>query len=169
MHEILLASARLFADETTMPVLDPGRGRTKKGFAWAVARDDRAWGGADPPAVVFHYAPGRGAEHEARPVLADVPVRIEEVLIAAGLHTEPDGVEGGHRSPIPSCRSWSLSPGAPSSARGRKEAGRLAGAENGCHALAAAFNDLLGFGTSCAVKQSGNSQSAPTEPWSQGS
>lgn len=63
MREILLASARLFADETTMPVLDPGRGQTKKGFAWAIARDDRPWGGADPPAVVFHYAPGRGAEH----------------------------------------------------------------------------------------------------------
>jgi transposase len=63
MHEILLASPRLFADETTMPVLDPGRGQTKKGFAWAIARDDRPWGGTDPPAVVFHYAPGRGANH----------------------------------------------------------------------------------------------------------
>jgi transposase len=63
VREILLASARLFADETTMPVLDPGRGKTKKGYAWAIARDDRPWGGADPPAVVFHYAPGRGAEH----------------------------------------------------------------------------------------------------------
>ena len=63
LHEILLASPRLFADETTMPVLDPGRGRTKTGFAWAVARDDRPWGGRDPPAVVFHYAPGRGAKH----------------------------------------------------------------------------------------------------------
>jgi transposase len=63
MHEILRRSARLFADETTMPVLDPGRGKTKKGFAWAIARDDRPWGGTDPPAVVFHYAPGRGGEH----------------------------------------------------------------------------------------------------------
>lgn len=63
MREILLGAARLFADETTMPVLDPGRGRTKKGYAWAIARDDRPWGGTDPPAVVFHYAPGRGAEH----------------------------------------------------------------------------------------------------------
>jgi transposase len=63
MREILLGSARLFADETTMPVLDPGRGKTKKGYAWAIARDDRPWGGTDPPAVVFHYAPGRGAEH----------------------------------------------------------------------------------------------------------
>ena len=63
MREILRGSVRLFADETGMPVLDPGRGKTKKGFAWAIARDDQPWGGTDPPAVVFHYAPGRGAEH----------------------------------------------------------------------------------------------------------
>ena len=63
MQELLQRSPRLFADETTMPVLDPGRGQTKKGFAWAIARDDRPWGGTDPPAVVFHYAPGRGAKH----------------------------------------------------------------------------------------------------------
>jgi len=60
MREILLASPRLFADETTMRLLDPGRGQVKKGFAWAIARDDRPWAGRDPPAVVFHYAPGRG-------------------------------------------------------------------------------------------------------------
>ncbi|GEC59074.1 hypothetical protein ABIF38_000234 [Bradyrhizobium japonicum] len=44
-------------------MLDPGRGRTKKGFFWAIARDDRPWGGADPPAVAYTYAPGRGAVH----------------------------------------------------------------------------------------------------------
>src|SRR3712207_8925419 len=63
MHEMLLASPRLFADETTLPVLDPGRGQTKKGYAWAIARDDRPWGGTDPPAEGFPYAPGRGARH----------------------------------------------------------------------------------------------------------
>ena len=70
LREILLGSARLFADETTMPVLDPGRGRTKTGYAWAIARDDRPWGGSDPPGVVFHYAPGRGKEH-AKTLLGD--------------------------------------------------------------------------------------------------
>ena len=44
LREILLGSARVFADETTVPVLDPGRGRTKTGYFWAVARDDRPWG-----------------------------------------------------------------------------------------------------------------------------
>lgn len=70
LREILLGSARLFADETTMPVLDPGRGRTKTGYAWAIARDDRPWGGSDPPGVVFRYAPGRGKEH-AKTLLGD--------------------------------------------------------------------------------------------------
>jgi len=64
----LRRSGKLFLDETTAPVLDPGRGRTKIGYLWALARDDRRWGGADPPAVVYHYAPGRGAEH-ARAIL----------------------------------------------------------------------------------------------------
>lgn len=66
VHERLLArlkqSARLFADETTAPVLDPGRGRTKTGQLFAYARDDRPWGGSDPPGVAYVYAPDRKAE-----------------------------------------------------------------------------------------------------------
>jgi transposase len=50
-------------DETPLPVLDPGRGQTKTGYFWAMARDDRPWGGTDPPAVVYTYPPGRGSEH----------------------------------------------------------------------------------------------------------
>lgn len=63
MRQRLLAGDRLFVDETRAPVLDPGRGRTKTGYFWAIARDARRWGGADPPAVVYTYAPGRGADH----------------------------------------------------------------------------------------------------------
>ena len=66
VHEHLLlklkGSTKLFADETTAPVLDPGRGRTKTGQFWAYARDDRSWGGTDPPGVVYLYAPDRRAE-----------------------------------------------------------------------------------------------------------
>ena len=66
VHERMLArlkgSAKLFADETTAPVLDPGRGRTKTGQLWAYARDDRPWGGSDPPGVAYVYAPDRKAE-----------------------------------------------------------------------------------------------------------
>jgi transposase len=63
---ILKSSTNLFADETRCPVLDPGRGKTKTGYLWAIARDDRPWGGADPPAVAYMYAPGRGGEHALR-------------------------------------------------------------------------------------------------------
>uniref|UniRef100_UPI0015538C2D IS66 family transposase n=1 Tax=Mangrovicoccus sp. HB161399 TaxID=2720392 RepID=UPI0015538C2D len=63
LSEHLKASTKLFMDETTAPVLDPGRGKTKTGYLWALARDDRGWGGDDPPGVVYFYAPGRGGEH----------------------------------------------------------------------------------------------------------
>jgi len=62
----LKSSSKLFADETRCPVLDPGRGKTKTGYLWALARDDRPWGGTDPPAVAYTYAPGRGGEHALR-------------------------------------------------------------------------------------------------------
>jgi len=44
-------------------VLDPGRGRTKTGYLWALARDDRPSAGGDPPAVAYLYAAGRGGAH----------------------------------------------------------------------------------------------------------
>src|SRR4051812_12618636 len=69
VHERLLTqlktSPRLFADETTAPVLDPGRGQTKTGQLFAYARDDRPWGGTDPPEVAYVYVPDRKA---ARPI-----------------------------------------------------------------------------------------------------
>jgi transposase len=60
--EQLKASTKLFADETTAPVLDPGRGTTKTGQFFAYVRDDRPWGGGDPPGVAYVYAPDRKAE-----------------------------------------------------------------------------------------------------------
>ncbi|MCW1432521.1 IS66 family transposase, partial [Novosphingobium sp. JCM 18896] len=60
--EELRRSERLFADETTAPVLEPGRGRTKTGQIWAYARDDRPWDGSGPPMVAYVYAPDRKAE-----------------------------------------------------------------------------------------------------------
>ncbi|AXU20932.1 transposase (plasmid) [Novosphingobium sp. THN1] len=60
--ERLRRSERLFADETTAPVLDPGRGRTKTGQIWAYARDDRPWDGGAPPMVAYVYAADRKGE-----------------------------------------------------------------------------------------------------------
>src|SRR5919206_812404 len=61
----VMASTRIFADDTTLPVLDPGRGRTKTGRLWAYAIDDRPWSGSTPPAVVYLYAEDRKGEHPA--------------------------------------------------------------------------------------------------------
>ena len=57
LRELMLGSARVFADETAVPVLQPGRGRAKTGYFWTVARADRPWGEMDPPAVVPHSMP----------------------------------------------------------------------------------------------------------------
>jgi hypothetical protein len=53
-------------DETRAPVLDPGSRKTKTGYFWALARDDRPWGGGAPPGVAFTYAPGRGRLYAER-------------------------------------------------------------------------------------------------------
>nr|WP_192385940.1 IS66 family transposase [Mesorhizobium silamurunense] len=66
LFERLKASDKLFADETTAPVLDPGRGRTKTGQLFAYARDDRPWGGMNLPGVAYLYAPDRKAEQPIR-------------------------------------------------------------------------------------------------------
>ena len=58
----LAKSDRLFCDETTVPVLAPGTKKTRKDFLWAVMRDQRGWGGSDPPIVVFHHSQSRSAE-----------------------------------------------------------------------------------------------------------
>jgi transposase len=58
----VLAAAKLHADDTPVPVLCPGRGRTQTGRLWAYVRDDRPSAGPDPPAVVYRYSPDRKAE-----------------------------------------------------------------------------------------------------------
>lgn len=60
IRERLKSADRIFMDETRAPVLDPGRRKTKTGYFWAIVSDDRGHGGAGPPVVMFHYAPGRG-------------------------------------------------------------------------------------------------------------
>jgi transposase len=54
-----MAAEKIFADDTTLPVLDLGRGRTKTGRFWCNAVDDRPWCGRAPPAAAYVYAEGR--------------------------------------------------------------------------------------------------------------
>lgn len=66
----VLAGPVLFADDTPVPVLEPGRGKTKTGRLWVYLRDERPHGGSAPPAVFYRYTPDRKGEHP-RKVLAD--------------------------------------------------------------------------------------------------
>ena len=59
----VMSAERVHADDTTVPVLDPGRGKTKTGRLWCYARDDGPFGGKAAPAVLYCYSPDRKAEH----------------------------------------------------------------------------------------------------------
>jgi transposase len=60
-----MGAGKVHGDDTPMPVLDPGRGRTKTGRMWTYVRDDRPCGSAEPPAVLFRYSPDRKGERPA--------------------------------------------------------------------------------------------------------
>jgi transposase len=60
----VLAGQRIHADDTTVPVL--AKGQTRTGRLWTYVRDDRPFGGRDPPAAVFFYSPDRGGVHAER-------------------------------------------------------------------------------------------------------
>jgi transposase len=66
----VLSSPKLFCDDTRLPVLAPGKGRTRIGYLWGVARDDSPWQGDLPPAVAYVYTEDRVWDR-AREVLAD--------------------------------------------------------------------------------------------------
>jgi hypothetical protein len=61
----VFAGAKVHADDTPVPVLEPGRGRTRTGRLWVYVRDDRPWGDQAPPAAVFYYSPDRKGERPA--------------------------------------------------------------------------------------------------------
>ena len=59
----VLSSAKVFADETTLPVLEPGPVKTKTGRLWCYAVDDRPWAGSSHPAAAYVYSEDRRGEH----------------------------------------------------------------------------------------------------------
>ncbi len=59
----VMAAEKLHADDTPVPVLAPGNGKTKTGRLWTYVRDDRPAGDATPAAVWFAYSPDRKGEH----------------------------------------------------------------------------------------------------------
>ena len=69
LYDLLVSTAlsapKLFADDTTLPVLDPGRGRTKTGRLWCYAVDDRPWAGPTHPVAAYVYAEDRKGSRPA--------------------------------------------------------------------------------------------------------
>jgi transposase len=61
----VFAADKIHGDDTTVPVLAPGLGRTKTGRLWVYVRDDRPFAGTAAPAAAYFYSPDRGAEHPA--------------------------------------------------------------------------------------------------------
>jgi hypothetical protein len=61
----VFAAEKIHGDDTTVPVLAPGLGRTKTGRLWVYVRDDRPFCGTAPPAAAYFYSPDRGGGHPA--------------------------------------------------------------------------------------------------------
>jgi transposase len=59
----VFAAEKIHGDDTTVPVLEPGLGRTKTGRLWVYVRDDRPFRGEAPPAAAYFYSPDRSAKH----------------------------------------------------------------------------------------------------------
>ena len=59
----VMASNTLHVDDTPVPVLAPGTGKTKTGRLWVYVRDERPFAGDHPPAALFFYSPDRKGEH----------------------------------------------------------------------------------------------------------
>ena len=66
LRRYVMAASKLHADDTPVPVLAPGQGKTKTGRLWTYVRDDRPAGDTASPAVWFAYSPDRKGEHPER-------------------------------------------------------------------------------------------------------
>jgi len=65
IRQHVFTAEKIHGDDTTVPVLTPGLGRTKTGRLWIYVRDDRPFCGRDPPAAAYFYSPDRSGEHPA--------------------------------------------------------------------------------------------------------
>ena len=116
LHRYVMGSGKLHADDTPVPVLDPGAGKTKTGRLWTYVRDDRPAGDRAAPAVWFAYSPDRKGEHPQQhlrdfhgSLQADAYAgfnalyedgRIEEVGCWAHVRRKFYDLHVAHRSPI---------------------------------------------------------------------
>jgi transposase len=116
LRRYVMAAGKLHADDTRVPVLAPGRGKTKTGRLWTYVRDDRPAGDKAAPAVWFAYSPDRGGEHPVQhlrmfqgALQADAYAgfnqlykddRIQEVACWAHVRRKFYDLEQAHASPL---------------------------------------------------------------------
>lgn len=86
----VMSTGKLHADDTPVPVLDPGRGRTKTGRLWTYVRDDRPAASDEAAAVLFRYAPDRSGERP-REHLASFSGVLQADAYAGFAHLYKDG------------------------------------------------------------------------------
>ena len=96
----VMAAEKLHADDTPVPVLAPGNGKTKTGRLWTYVRDDRPAGDRTPPAVWFAYTPDRKGEHPKAHLS-----KFQGTLQADGYAGFEQIYEGGH---IQEAACWAL-------------------------------------------------------------
>ena len=90
LREYVMAAGKLHADDTPVPVLAPGNGKTKTGRLWTYVRDDRPAGEQSPPAVWFAYSEDRKGEHP-RQHLKDFEGALQADAYAGFHHLYGDG------------------------------------------------------------------------------
>lgn len=116
LRRYVMAAGKLHADDTRVPVLAPGQGKTKTGRLWTYVRDDRPAGDTAAPAVWFAYSPDRGGEHPVQhlgmfrgALQADAYAgfnqlykddRIQEVACWAHVRRKFYDLEQAHASPL---------------------------------------------------------------------
>ncbi|MGE0273505.1 MAG: IS66 family transposase [Alphaproteobacteria bacterium] len=104
---VMQAPNKLHADDTPVPVLQPGREKTKTGRFWVYVRDDRDAGSSDPPAVTFRYSPDRKGEHP-RAHLARFSGALQADAYGGftALYEEPDKPTPGTKPPLKEVACW---------------------------------------------------------------
>lgn len=105
IHDLIaahvLAAERLHGDDTTVPVL--AKGRTVTGRAWVYVRDDAPFGGADPPAALFHYSQDRSGDHPVEHLHDFAGILQADAYAGYGQLYQPDRRPG----PITEALCWS--------------------------------------------------------------
>jgi len=108
----VLAGGKVHADDTPLPVLAPGNGRTKTGRLWVYVRDDRPSGSDEQPAVWFAYTPDRRGEHPQRHLAHFAGVLQADAFagyaeLYRGDTIQDDGLYGARapEDPRPACRA----------------------------------------------------------------